>query len=428
MTDALRVYDGSRMIGRLRRGDAGSSLVLDAVDMSAPVAGAPGDTGPFTAAGAPKSGEALALWIDGLTPWGGRRRREAAALALDPTDLWAWLARLGGDVAGQWRFELETPDRSEASAPPAHLRLDAARLADLARRAAGGEPLTGVGGAASLVCAADQRVALACLPHGDDGAHDTPCEFLWPVRGAPSTHWAWVEPSDARGEFENALFHRALAAEIGLTVSAATTQLWGASRMLAAPRSDRSVDGAGVRRRRAVSFAELASLSPEAAATSAPASARQSLAAAFRGVAGMLGPADRIEALDRVILAQWVVSPTAPLLDLTLTGSTTGPAAEERTEMRLAPLAYFTGALDGARGGAKLWKSEQWRDFALTAGLNPTFTAKRVVGLAEKLVAAAAQAAAIASADPLARVPIVSFFQRRLIGRLEANMGDLVGS
>ena len=67
---------------------------------------------------------------------------------------------------------------------------------------------------------------------------------------------------------------------------------------------------------------------------------------------------------------------------------------------------------DGRRLRPDQLRSVDWRNMAASCGLNPTFTTRRVIELAEAIREHAAEASQRLAADPVLKAPIVEYFRR----------------
>ena len=174
-------------------------------------------------------------FFDNLLPEGERRRTEALARRIDPTDVVGLLEALGADCPGAVSVlpEGAAPAKIPGQLSADYEKLDETRLAALVADVAAGRA---VGGRARFSVAGVQRK----LALGRDPATG---EFLLPRDGAPTTHILKVEARD--GEHRGIVANEALCLDVfrrlGLPVVHAERTVISGVQVLVVTRYDRHV-------------------------------------------------------------------------------------------------------------------------------------------------------------------------------------------
>jgi serine/threonine-protein kinase HipA len=256
---------------------------------------------------APYADAEARAFFDNLLPEGERRRSEAAAGRLDPTDVAGLLERLGRECPGAvsvlpWNAPpMKVPGDLATDYEP----LDDTRLAALVEDTAAGRPSTER--TRFSLAGVQQKLALARDPRTGT--------FLLPREGVPTTVLLKVEPR--RGEYRGIVANEALCLSVlrrlGLPVVHSDRVVIGDTQVLLVTRYDRILRDGMVSRRHQQDAAQLLGLSPDLkyerdAEDAGIPPERRGFAGLLGRVAGLTrGPADARAVLLRAAHANWLL-------------------------------------------------------------------------------------------------------------------------
>jgi serine/threonine-protein kinase HipA len=386
---SLPLFAGGRLVATVETAGDGPHLRYDETWLAAPDAFSISLTMPLTAAG---HGPDVAVpWLMNLLPEGEPLRAMTRALGVARDDILGLIAELGRDLAGA--LTIGAPHPGEA---PGFLSL--AQAGDLERiiEELPAKPfLVGEDGVSMSLAGAQEKLPLA---RSDGG-------LAIPVNGAPST--VILKPDNPRlaGSVQNEALCMVLARRCGLPVAPVTTGVAGKRSYLLVERYDRALDGGQVVRLHQEDFCQ---------ALGRPPAAKYE-----HNRSGMKGPS--LAEIFALVRAHMTARETTRLLDAVIFNIAIGNVDSHAKNYSvllgpgrptLAPLYDLMSGLAWANitqnhaqdvGGQQRGRhmyARHWRRMAEAAGLAGPATVRRVIQVAERVVAELPAASAEVAAMP----------------------------
>jgi serine/threonine-protein kinase HipA len=335
--------------------------------------------------------EVIGPWLTNLLPEGEPLRATTRALGVAPEDFLGLIERMGRDVAGA--VAIGAP---RAGDKPGYVAIeDPASLERIIEELPAKPFLVGDDGVSMSLAGAQEKLPLTRL----NGA------LAIPVNGAPST--LILKPDNPRlpGSVENEALCMVLARRCGLPTAAVTTGVAGARSYLLVDRYDREIVGKRTYRRHQEDFCQALGRPPAAKYEHNRSGVKgPSLAEMFELVRAHMTAREITYLLDAVIfnIAIGNVDSHAKNYSILL-----GPARPT-----LAPLYDLMSGLSWANitqnhaqdiGGKQRGRyilARHWRRMAKAAGLAGPATVRRVIQVAERVVAELDDSRAEVSAMP----------------------------